>query len=220
MSIKIFILNNECYGIIKQFQDAYFESRYTATVPGDYSSPDFAKVAASYGMKSSKITIESNISDEFYLNLRNIYKNFKIIKTFDSEAVVMMGDTAKGILIRGVDKNRINELDIFKNKIIDGKISDFKSNTIVIGKQLAIELGVVVGDKLNIMSSTSASTILGMVPKQSTFEIIAVFNSGLYEYDRNIGFFNIEDSLSFFGKTVRSDTYIPIEGQHTTSEPR
>ena len=144
---------------------------------------------------------ESNISDEFYLNLRNIYKNFKIIKTFDSEAVVMMGDTAKGILIRGVDKSRINELDIFKNKIIDGKISDFKSNTIVIGKQLAIELGVVVGDKLNIMSSTSASTILGMVPKQSTFEIIAVFNSGLYEYDRNIGFFNIEDSLSFFGKT-------------------
>ena len=47
---------------------------------------------------------ESNISDEFYFNLRNIYKNFKIIKTFDSEAVVMMGDTAKGILIRGVDK--------------------------------------------------------------------------------------------------------------------
>ena len=33
-------------------------------MPGDYSSPDFAKVAASYGMKSSKITIESNISDE------------------------------------------------------------------------------------------------------------------------------------------------------------
>ncbi len=64
LPIKIFILNNECYGIIKQFQDAYFESRYTATVPGDYSSPDFAKVAASYGMKSSKITIESNISDE------------------------------------------------------------------------------------------------------------------------------------------------------------
>ena len=37
------------------------------------------------------------------------------------------------------------------------------------GRQLAIELGVVVGDKINIMSSTSASTILGMVPKQSTW---------------------------------------------------
>ncbi len=144
---------------------------------------------------------ESSISDEFYSNLGNIYKNFKIMKTFDSEAVVIMGDTAKGILIRGVDKSQINELDLFKNKIIDGKISDFKSNTIVMGKQMAIELGVVVGDKINIMSSTSASTILGMVPKQSTYKIIAVFNSGLYEYDRNVGFFNIEDSLSFFGKT-------------------
>ena len=48
----------------------------------------------------------------------------------------MMGDTAKGILIRGVDKSQINKLDLFKNKIIDGKISDFKSNTIIVGKQL------------------------------------------------------------------------------------
>ena len=64
LPIKIFIINNECYGIIKQFQDAYFESRYTATEPNDYSSPVFSKVSEAYGIKSVKIDINSDIKNE------------------------------------------------------------------------------------------------------------------------------------------------------------
>ena len=43
------------------------------------------------------------------------------------------------------------------------------------------------------------STPLGNIPKQLSFEIAAVFSSGLYEFDRNVSFFNLTDSLSFFG---------------------
>ena len=50
--LKIFIMNNNCYGIIKQFQDAYFGSRYTATDNEDYSAPDFVKVAEAFGIKA------------------------------------------------------------------------------------------------------------------------------------------------------------------------
>jgi acetolactate synthase I/II/III large subunit len=59
LPIKIFIMNNNCYGIIKQFQDAYFDSRYTATEKQDYTAPDFIKVANAYGIKS----IEANKSN-------------------------------------------------------------------------------------------------------------------------------------------------------------
>jgi acetolactate synthase-1/2/3 large subunit len=52
LPIKIFIMNNSCYGIIKQFQDAYFDSRYIATEEQDYSVPDFIKVANAYGIKA------------------------------------------------------------------------------------------------------------------------------------------------------------------------
>ena len=64
-----------------------------------------------------------------------------------------------------------------------------------------IELGVVVGDKINIMSTTSSSTMFGLVPKQSVYKIVSVFSSGLYDYDRNIVFFTLNDSLSFFEKS-------------------
>tara|TARA_A100001015_G_scaffold310130_1_gene410902 strand:- start:132 stop:1364 length:1233 start_codon:yes stop_codon:yes gene_type:complete len=140
------------------------------------------------------------IGEDFYLQIKDEYKNSKIIKTFSSEAVIMMSDAAKGVLIRGIEKDSLNQINILNNNIIDGKISNFENGTTIIGKQLAIELGVVVGDKLNIMSSTPSSTMLGMIPKQSTYKIISVFNSGLYEYDRNVIFFNINDSLSFFEK--------------------
>ena len=84
----------------------------------------------------------------------------------------------------------------FKKNLIDGNISNFKNESIIIGKYLAIELGVVVGDKINIMSSNSMSTPLGNIPKQLSFEIAAVFSSGLYEFDRSVSFFNLIEILS------------------------
>jgi acetolactate synthase-1/2/3 large subunit len=54
--IKIFILNNRSYGIIKQFQDIYHKSRYIASKPGlGYSIPNFLKVARAYGLKTESI---------------------------------------------------------------------------------------------------------------------------------------------------------------------
>jgi len=153
---------------------------------------------------NSHITIKpysNNISEDFYTNLQEEYKNAKVIKAYNGEAVVMMSDSAKGVLIRGIDSDKIEEIDFFKKNIIDGELSNFVNGTIILGKQLAIELGVVVGDKINIMSSSSVSTPLGAVPKQSYYEIVSVFSSGLYEFDRNVAFFNLEDSLSFFEKT-------------------
>jgi acetolactate synthase-1/2/3 large subunit len=62
LPIKIIIQNNFGYGIIKQFQDAYFGSRYFATGEG-YSQPDFKKIAEAYGISYQKITNESELDD-------------------------------------------------------------------------------------------------------------------------------------------------------------
>jgi len=55
LPVKIVVLNNHCLGMIRQFQDLYFESRYQSTIL-DYSTPDFVKVATAYGIESSAIT--------------------------------------------------------------------------------------------------------------------------------------------------------------------
>ena len=143
---------------------------------------------------------DTNITEDFYNKLKKKYKNTDILKTYNGEAVVITNDQAKGILIRGIDTNEVKKLDFFKKNIIDGDLNNFGNNKIIIGKQLAIELGVVVGDKINVMSSSLVSTPLGIIPKQSIYTISSVFSSGLYEFDKNITFFNLQDALSFFEK--------------------
>lgn len=55
--VKIFILNNNAYGIIKQFQEVYFDATYTATTNEfGYSAPDFVRVAEAYGIPAVRIT--------------------------------------------------------------------------------------------------------------------------------------------------------------------
>ena len=143
---------------------------------------------------------DSKISEDFYIDLKKEYKDAEILKTYNGEAVIITKNIAKGILIRGIDKNEIKNLNFFKKNIIDGNLDNFKNGTIIIGKQLAIELDVVVGDKISIMSSSLISTPLGVIPRQSTYTISAVFSSGLYEFDKNIAFSNLQDTLSFFEK--------------------
>jgi acetolactate synthase-1/2/3 large subunit len=51
LPIKIVIINNLCHGMVRQFQESYFDARYQSTLWG-YSSPDFERVAAGYGIAS------------------------------------------------------------------------------------------------------------------------------------------------------------------------
>jgi acetolactate synthase-1/2/3 large subunit len=49
--LKMIILNNQCHGMVRQFQESYFESRYQSTFWG-YSAPDFVKIAQAYGIET------------------------------------------------------------------------------------------------------------------------------------------------------------------------
>jgi len=59
-AIKVFILNNSCYGITKAFQDAHYKGRHEASGPEGYSVPDLAEICRSYGLK---VSILANNSD-------------------------------------------------------------------------------------------------------------------------------------------------------------
>jgi acetolactate synthase-1/2/3 large subunit len=54
LPIKMVVINNECHGMVRQFQESYFHSRYQSTMWG-YSAPNFERVAAAYGIDSKTI---------------------------------------------------------------------------------------------------------------------------------------------------------------------
>jgi len=60
LQIKVILINNSCYGMVRQFQEQYFNSVFQSTVIG-YSSPDFLKLALAYKIKASRIAVNSQI---------------------------------------------------------------------------------------------------------------------------------------------------------------
>ena len=55
LPIKMIVLNNGCHGMVRQFQQSYFDERYQSTYWG-YSAPDFGRVAQAYGIDARTIT--------------------------------------------------------------------------------------------------------------------------------------------------------------------
>ena len=66
LPIKIFVLNNRNLGMVRQFQELYFDKKYLGTID-DYSVPNLVDIAKAYGIKSRKIididTLESELKD-------------------------------------------------------------------------------------------------------------------------------------------------------------
>ena len=140
--------------------------------------------------------------DEDYIN--KIKKDFKISnisKTFTGEGIVMASENAKGVVIKGIETedNKVS-LNFLTKNLSSGNVENFKRNTVFIGAELSYNLNLKVGQQINLMSSAFISTPFGGMPKQETFIVSGIFNTGFYEFDQNFVFLNLPDVLSIFDK--------------------
>ena len=150
--------------------------------------------------------IESKIPNKLN-SLSNIID--KTMFSFNGEGILINKDDTKGILIRGYLKNDLKKINLLQKGIFEGSLENFNKNTISIGKDLAISLDLKVGDKITLMSSSSIQTIIGALPKQESFTISSIFNSGFAEFDQNVIFMPVEDAISFF-EASNDDLFLEI----------
>ena len=158
------------------------------------------------------IVIQPNgfkIDNEFTLNLEKQFKEISISKSYFGEGIVINNNNAKGVLLKGVDTKEKNITEFFNNYLSSGDLNNLKSNRVFIGSEMAFDLDLKEGDKINLISSAFISTPIGSLPKQENFKVAGVFNTGFLEFDKNIIFLNIQDALAMFNKS-EADTNIEI----------
>ena len=149
------------------------------------------------------IVIQSNgfkIEDKFISNFKKKFKDFTISKTYSGEGIVISNNNAKGIIIKGIDEKNKENLNCLKENLSNGDLKKFTRNTAFIGSELAFNLELKIGDKINLTSSAFIATPFGGLPKQETFIISGIFNTGFYEFDQNFVFLNLADALAIFDK--------------------
>ena len=128
--------------------------------------------------------------------LKFISKN--LIFSNSGEGIIIKNDYSKGVIIRGYKAKDFPKLEIINDKSFIGKPNDLTKNNISISKELSFILGVEIGDDITIMSPSGVQTIIGSLPKQKTFKVTSLFESGLIDFDNNVIFINLETLEEFF----------------------
>jgi len=117
----------------------------------------------------------------------------------DGEAVIFYENSTKGVMLKGYLENDFKGLEISNNEKFFGS-KNLSENTISIGRDLSNTLGLDIGDEVSITSPSGVQTLIGSLPKQVSFLIISIFESGLSEYDENIAYINLKTLEDFFDK--------------------
>ena len=128
-------------------------------------------------------------------SLKLISKN--LILSNSSEAIILREQSSKGILLRGYLEKDFSKLELINNENFVGRNSKLDKNFISIGKELSFNLDLEIGDSISIMSSSGVETIIGNLPKQKTFTVSSIFDSGLADFDNNIIFLNLNPLEEF-----------------------
>ena len=122
----------------------------------------------------------------------------ELIFSNSGEAIVISRDHTKGLFLRGYSSKNFSKLNVVEKGKLIGEPNQLLENYISIGKELSFNLGLSVGDRVSIMSPVGIETIIGSLPKQKTFIIGSIFDSGLVDFDSNIAFINLVTLESFF----------------------
>lgn len=105
----------------------------------------------------------------------------------------------QGVLIRGIDAKQIKEVYPLSEHLTKGKLKDLKPGEfgIILGKALANNFGVTVGDKVSLITPEASVTPAGILPRIKRFTVIGIFKIGDL-YDDKQAFIDIKDADKLF----------------------
>ena len=135
-----------------------------------------------------------NNSFEIYKKLKEIPEVENIIPILEAQVLVMGEDQSSGALLRGVSPETLNSLKIISSNILSGSIKDIKQGEAVIGSRLASSLGLYTGDNITLLSPRGINSPFGTIPRSLSFDVKAIFEIGMTEYDGSVVFLNIKDA--------------------------
>tara|TARA_B110000902_G_scaffold50098_3_gene57369 strand:+ start:68 stop:1351 length:1284 start_codon:yes stop_codon:yes gene_type:complete len=117
-----------------------------------------------------------------------------------AQGMLSYGQAVQGALVRGVLPNQENAVADLGKNMREGQLSDLASGefNIILGADLAYSLGVNVGDKVVLMAPQGQFTPTGVIPRIKQFNVVGLFQIGMYEYDAGLALIHIEDAAKLY----------------------
>jgi lipoprotein-releasing system permease protein len=121
-----------------------------------------------------------------------------------SQVMINSEGSVTGAVIRGLDTETAPLVVNIGQMIKNGSLHSLNTlhdglPAIIVGIELARQLGVHPGDKVTVVSPLGKMTPLGRVPQSRKFEVTALFDSGMYEYDASMVYVSLKEAQDFLG---------------------
>jgi lipoprotein-releasing system permease protein len=108
---------------------------------------------------------------------------------------------ARGGLVRGMTLDDLRALHPVSDHIVAGKLTDFTGdNAIIVGVGLAQSYRLRIGDPLTVISPEGAATAFGTIPRVRAYNVAAIFDAGLSDYNNSVVFMPLPAAQAFFQK--------------------
>jgi lipoprotein-releasing system permease protein len=116
------------------------------------------------------------------------------------QAMLSVGETNRGALIRGIDPVRENAVADIGRHMRAGSLADLKPGAfgIVLGGELARALGVSLGDTVVVITPQGTLTPAGTLPRLKSFHVVGVFEVGMFEFDSGLALIDLEDARKLY----------------------
>jgi lipoprotein-releasing system permease protein len=117
-----------------------------------------------------------------------------------AQGMLSFGQAVQGTIVRGVIPAEENRVADIGQHIRAGSFEALTPGSfgIVLGSDLALALGVGVGDKVVVMAPQGQFTPTGMVPRLKQFKVVGIFQIGMYEYDSALALINLSDAATLY----------------------
>ncbi|MBE6468045.1 MAG: lipoprotein-releasing ABC transporter permease subunit [Alphaproteobacteria bacterium] len=121
------------------------------------------------------------------------------VPMIENQLLVTAGKSAEGAMVRGISKDDILSKKSMAEAVKNIDMEYFKDDSIIMGVRLARKMGVVEGDKVTLLSPNGKVTAFGSVPRMKSYQVVGLFDSGMFEYDSNFIFMPLEAAQVYFG---------------------
>ncbi len=118
----------------------------------------------------------------------------------EAEAMISNRSSVSGALIRGIDPRHEIEVSEIHQHMEFGSLDDLVAGEygIVLGSGLANSLDVVPGDRVTMVTPQATASPMGFLPRLRRFEVVGIFEIGVYEYDRSSALIHYQDASKLF----------------------
>ncbi|MCZ6796574.1 MAG: lipoprotein-releasing ABC transporter permease subunit [Gammaproteobacteria bacterium] len=118
----------------------------------------------------------------------------------EAEAMLSNSSSVSGAVVRGIEPEFEPQVSEIHEHMKFGKLSDLKPGGygIILGTGLANSLDVVPGDRVTMITPQSTASPVGFLPRLRRFEVVGLFEIGVYEYDRSTAIIHNDDARRLF----------------------